>query len=424
MWQNVKKKYIKQTEQVLGIFFAVLIFLIPTNLFKILDEAQGYVNGLQVDYLIPKLYLSDFVILSLAAYFFYVLLKQNKIFTKETLKTYIPILLLILLQLFKTEPAVGILFLFRITLLIFIGITILSNTKLSKILHSKLTKFFLFFTILFQGGIALIQFIKQSSVASYYFLGETNLLAFAGIAKGTWGNYEYILPYGTTAHPNILAGSLSILFLVYLVNFFDRKAKLELIQMLLALLTTGLVIVATQSITAGITLVLGLLLFFVPDQKLSVIKTKALPLSILVILITGFLLAQTDFSSNSLKRRAYLNQAAISAFEHNPIWGVGVQQFPAVVEKYSAVDEVVRFTQPAHNVGLLVLSELGLIGIFLIILTADQLIQTQKNLKFNPKLVLSTIPILALDHYLYTIQTGLLLLWLITLFSLSHHQEE
>lgn len=397
--------------------FSLLIFLIPSNLFKILDDNRGYVNGLQIDYLISKLHASDVMLVALAVFLFFSN-KKTRFYSGLNLKIVALAGMLVALQFFSPFPEVGLLFLARIVVTSYVALNLVQQHQKS-ILKSQLTKFTLVGTMVFQSVVSLLQFIKQSSVASYWFLGETNLLAFAGIAKGEWGNYEYILPYGTTAHPNVLAGILAVFFLIYLHKFLDLKKQIDIISGLaLGTLCLG-VIVITQSYSAGLTLAIGIILYFKP---INYVHQKALPLIALFTIGTGMLFTQIDFNSLSFSRRGYLNSAAIAAFENNLVWGVGLHQFSGIVEKYSPVAEVVRFTQPAHNVPLLALAELGIVGIFIVWLLYQEMLGKMSKFELQPTLFICLIPILALDHYLYTIQSGILLFWLVCLFSLERRR--
>ena len=95
----------------------------------------------------------------------------------------------------------------------------------------------------------------------------------------------------------------------------------------------------------------------------------------------------------------------------HPVWGVGMGNFVTNAEQYSSSTEVVRFVQPVHNLPLLILTETGLLGLILIYL----ILQTS-SIKFQKSLALSLIlltSIILLDHYLLTIQSGVLLLIII-----------
>jgi len=94
-------------------------------------------------------------------------------------------------------------------------------------------------------------------------------------------------------------------------------------------------------------------------------------------------------------------------FDH-PILGVGMNNFVVNLEKYALTKEVVRFIQPVHHVGLLWLSQTGLLGVIWLISLGQKM---SKQIKISLSLtILVLLPILSLDHYLLTIQTGMILM--------------
>ena len=71
--------------------FGLIIFLIPSNLFFKVLESSAYVNGLLIDYLIPKLYLSDLVIFALFSWW---VIDHQKTILKKFKKTIKKVVLL------------------------------------------------------------------------------------------------------------------------------------------------------------------------------------------------------------------------------------------------------------------------------------------------------------------------------------------
>ena len=108
-------------------------------------------------------------------------------------------------------------------------------------------------------------------------------------------------------------------------------------------------------------------------------------------------------------------------FQDNLMLGVGLNTFTAKVESYTSNPEVVRFIQPVHHIGYLLVAETGLLGIVLMASVLILLIRHKKikdTSLFNKRfLFLSTLPIMVLDHYLLTNQTGLLLLVLLVAYN-------
>ncbi len=396
------------------LLLAGLIFSIPSNLFKTFLLETAYVRGLQVDYLIPKFHLSDIFLLTL--FFVLIFRAENRKFLTKIIRNipYKPTLgilgtLLILQQITSEHPIVSILFLLRILILAITGLIITSDTHLLK---SQITITTVKITVIFQSLLAWYQYLSQGSLFNYYFLGETNLNAYAGIAQSSLLGVQKILPYGTTAHPNVLAGILTI-FSLFIFNNFSKNSKTKLTEILILILSSSTILL-TQSVSAILGLLLGVAVIVINKKKLFVYTPKKiaiffLVLSALTILLLTQITDQTVINSNSVLRRNFLNSAAIAILQKEPFTGVGFQNFTAYLEKNSTNQEVVRFIQPAHSVLLLFLSEAGLIGTTFFLLLILPYLKKNRKIR-HPEYLLALLPILALDHYLLTIQSGLLLL--------------
>lgn len=378
-------------------FFIILTFSL--NLFYKISLDGAYVHGLLVDYLIPKVYLAEFFL--------------------------IPFLLLSLVQLGKIKLPTSFCFL----VLLFLLRQLLSDSALAAFTHLlHLIEFFLFFkvisrdalfksklgqkftnaalltTIIFQSFLAFYQFIFQKSLLAYQFLGETNLRDLANISRAQFSFGEKILPYGSTAHPNILAGIVIILSILLI-----RKASTVLWLRFLLIANALLIVFLTQSFSALITLILFgvyLLLEKVKDKKTIIVLIYYFFLLFLPYLLSK--LIETSFENDSIERRVYLNQAALEMFKENTFFGVGINNFTLNLEKYSTQinsREVVRFVQPVHNLLFLFLAEGGLLLLMLMWLMIRQL----KIDKFYQKSLI-ILALASLDHYLFSQFSGLGLL--------------
>ena len=455
------------------------IFLVPSNLFFKFFESSAYVNGLLVDYLIPKLYLSDLPILLILSLWqiqtFEVQKFKKKVQSKlknlslVTSMTLITLIALLALNLFSSaKPLASLWYFFKLMEMGLFGWFLFQYRHL---LTHKIILLSFLSSLVFQSLLAIYQFHTQSSFLNYLFLGEPNLSNYIGLAKGIFNGVEQILPYGTTAHPNILGGFIVFYWFISTkltssrLRIKDLKFKIfYLITSVFAAYTLWL----TQSVSAWLALLISTIMYsFNPiiDKSrksfrfcLPAVKAGFLVSGFLIFLISPFainLLATKYPANKSLTRRATLNQAATAMFIANPLTGVGLNNFTARAEEYLPKKEVARFVQPVHHLGLLILSETGLLGLIIIIFILFMFIQKhqalstklqtksnnqntkiQKNhlkfvnlnfgncLGFVPRgslwgiwdlgfLVL--LPLAALDHYLLTNQTGLLLLILFTI---------
>lgn len=401
---------------------SALIFAIPSNLFFILTEKYSYVNGLRIDYLLPKFYLSDIIIFTLITW---VILSQQIIFPK--IKYQKNILLIVatfsffIFQLFAKETQIVAWQIFKI---LEMAILVFILNKIWPKLKSKIVLISLNLVLIFQSIIGILQFINQKSVAGYWLLGEPNLSKQIGLAKQVIFGQNLTLPYGTTAHPNVLAGFIVILLILNMILL--KKSNLEkrsLIPIIFSSILGLAALFLTSSWSAWLVIIVAILI-----SKIRLSTRQLILLSIVgwiasLLLITKF--GNFNATNNqSFLRRQYLNQAAIMMFIDHPLTGVGLNNFTTRVEKFSPTREVVRFTQPAHHTPLLILSEIGLLGILIAIFWILKL--ERQWIKAFATTSAIILPILVLDHYLVTLQTGNLLftLLLINIKSFSNpHQK-
>ena len=327
---------------------------------------------------------------------------SKKKITFKSSQLYLPsilVSLIIIRQIFTPYPLAAMWYLFK---LIEIGLLVwflITHQKLLKKLAVHLT---IIASVWFQSLLSLWQFLTQKSLLGFSFFGEPNLSNSIGLAKDIWWNTGRVLPYATAAHPNILGGVLAIFNLILIKLVLGTEKKWLKILTGSTIFLATLVIVLTQSISAILTLIIGLVL--ITRKKID--STMCVFCGAIFFILTPLLisLAATHLKNDdSLTRRAYLQTAATNMFWDKPILGTGLNQFTARVEEYSDNQEIVRFIQPVHHVGILWLAETGVLGILLIW-------ALNKKLRIN-KIVLPLLiilPIATLDHYLLTQQSGLL----------------
>jgi len=381
-----------------------LVFVLPSNLFFVLTRQGSYVNGISVDYLLPKFYLSDLLLIVLSLWLWFMgTIKLKPVFSFFRANKLLLTLgiLVIFRQFFATAPFGAIwqtVKLLEIAWFCFLLGQIWSKINKSWLISSVSLALF------FQSGLGLLQFFNQKSIAGYWLFGEPNLNNQIGLAKQVLLGQNLTLPYGTTAHPNVLAGFISVALLAFFICWRPRLLNKYQAVVLTASIATGIVCLwFTQSWSAMVTLIWGIIFLKIFKAKLwSKLWLVIFFTSIPVTLILGQQAQQT-----SLYRRGYLLEAGLKMFLAKPIFGQGINNFVYHVEAFSPTREVVRFVQPAHHVPILFLAEWGILGLlflFLIWQKADH-----DNKAAFLKTVTILLPILVLDHYLYTLQTGLLL---------------
>lgn len=393
--------------------WGVFLFSLSSNWFFKVVQPSSYVYGLLVDYLIPKLYLFDFLALGLVGSW---LVWENHHFRQvvsEYWRTHRQLVLILSfgwLAMISVQPT-GWNWLSLVTTT---RLVVMATLALFLVSHQSLLKaaswwWWVVGALGFQSLLALYQAIAQRALIGYSLLGEPALERGFGLAKTVWNGRELILPYGTTPHPNILAG----LIVMGLVALWSQRPQVRSRSYQASLLViTGLSLFTlwlTQSVSAWLSLVTLCLVWlfnlpFIP-QKIAPAARHNLIISVLgFFLLSPLMLKQAALrwpDQPSLTRRDLLNEAAIIAWQNNPFFGLGSGQFTAKVENYSQSREVVRFVQPAHHVGLLWLSEYGLAGVVWVAVVG-WLVSSQSSLKKNVIGLAVLLPLASLDHYLLT----------------------
>ncbi|MFZ1721083.1 MAG: O-antigen ligase family protein [Microgenomates group bacterium] len=398
---------------------AFFVFTIPNNLFIKWVTPEAYVRGLLIDYLIPKVYLSDIVI------FFMLLLLISQINFKKIInslnfKTALhspkiaPITFVLLFSgiqiLFSNTPIATAWFLIQIVLA---ALVVLFMMQFEPYIAKKTILYSLSFTILFQSLLGWYQYLEERSLFGFWFFGEPNLTQYSGIAKTSFGTIERVLAYGTTAHPNVLAGTLTLLWYCYFLLSKKNHWSIGILGFVVIS-----IIFLTESMTGGL-LFVGIISSIIWRKQLEKVLTKhakKLIAFFILCLCVGIPLV-LQFSERilivdeSFSRRIALNDIALDLFMKKPLTGSGLNSFTASFEQVEKIDEVVRFVQPAHNVAYLLLAETGILGVLLLLFLYS--ISTIKDRSIILFLMVLLLPVLALDHYLITLHTGRLSIALI-----------
>ncbi len=391
--------------------FLVLLFL-PTQLGKHFWPQFAYLFSLKIDYLSPTIYFWDILVVGLLAIF---LLQGHKV-NRQALNLVLVFLLLLSLSLFQIVFGTPV----NLGAGVFRMEQYLAASLLGIYLASKRIEEFrgvLFYSlasaVFLQSSIALLEFINGSSIGLWV-LGERSFtLSTPAIAKFDFYGREFLRPYATLPHPNVLAAFLLIgLMLLMLIKPVSYLAK-RLLEG--ATLLGGLTVILTASRVA---ILAGLLL------GLVFLKRTGLAILILsLVILSPFIFTRftslLSFDNLSLLRREELIEISLIKFTQKPLLGVGLNNFI-----YSGADSLLvgpnRFLQPVHNIYLLSLVEVGVVGTLgLFIFCAIPIwgLWKRKSLK-EAKILLTVWVLIAFlgmfDHYFLTLPQGyrmLMLVW-------------
>lgn len=370
------------------LFFLTLLFL-PTQLGRHFWPDFSFVYSLRVDYLSPAIYFWDLLALALVCLWIF----RKPSVNKQALNLFFLFMLALSFSLFNAgNPAAGFVRLEQYGIAGLFGVYLASQKKEAPeagVGHKIWLPLFLGITA--QALIAVVQTLSGSTIG-LWILGERSFtITTAGIAKFDFYGREFLRPYATFPHPNVLAGYL----LVTAVLLSGKKAFWPVVVS-----AVGITLAMSRTaITAG----------FVMLLLLAQRKWKIFAL-IIILLLSPVLFTRFssifNFDSISLLRREELLGAAWELFLKNPFFGIGLNNFiPALAD--NLVTGPSRFLQPVHNIFLLTLAESGLFGLAgLIIFMAYPLIKSR-----NFCIWLTIIFLGLFDHYFLTLPQGYRLLF-------------
>lgn len=296
-------------------------------------------------------------------------------------------------------------------------------------------KEFLLSTIVFMGAInaiiAILQFCLQSSLG-LNILGESPLTIDAwGVAKSVAYETTFVRGYGLFPHPNVLAGILVIVSLLnlYLLNKTIQSRSKILLYISFFLISAG--IFASLSRAGILAFGFGLITWWginLLSRNYKVVKQIFISVLWLLILTYTFLpwlSARATWNDSAVIERGIFNNAAIETIRDNWLIGTGPGSNLIVLHEKLISEYDYWLIQPVHNYFLITISELGLIGVLILIIilyflglilikTLSRLKQKDINIEWGIALTSIAVTLFILfwfDHYFYTIWPAQILLW-------------
>lgn len=296
------------------------------------------------------------------------------------------------------------------------------------------------YMIIFSGTLqsiwAIIQFLLQRSL-NLRILQESILSPAApGVAKIVINGQKHIRAYGGFPHPNILAGFLLLTITVTLLTLlsynyyrkitlftYDHYSKITLFLIIsLFVQLAGFILAGSISALSGLILSIFIIITLFPYKhfkKLTLVcynhysKITLVLISFVILgIISGIVyLRSADIlqNKNSIAERVEqfnTSKAIIFSDFKNAVVGIGTGNYVDYManmdfKTYVNSSEPWK-KQPVHNTFMLILTENGAAGLILFIVFLFLII-------YEAPLVISLLPILFMDHYLYTMQQGMLI---------------
>ncbi|MEK7147175.1 MAG: O-antigen ligase family protein [Patescibacteria group bacterium] len=298
--------------------------------------------------------------------------------------------------------------------------------------------------------IGAAQFYYQKSLG-LRFLGESFLgPAVKGVAKIDVEGGHFLRAYGTFPHPNILAAFLLLgLFALYYFWLnrpikgrpFSALKQLFFGDLLIAFglfaILLGLVLTFSRAgwLIAGL-LSVAFIIYLGIDKNY---RKQGLRLFMLLFAICYMLYAifgwaiaprvQISFGESAVSQRLTYNQLGFDLIKNHPVGiGIGNQTIFAVENNFYqniGMNESWQW-QPIHNIYLLIASEISIMGLAVFLMFIASLIfrkfKTQNSKLFNflnldfgiPFIMLVSLLLFGFfDHFLWTLQPGRLMFWLV-----------
>ncbi len=415
-WQKMSK-----------ILLFLLLCLIPTQLGKHFWFDWSMVLGIRIDYLSPTFYLIDLVWTGLLISNFQFLISNKKqIFNKKNL---IILLFIIINILVAQNRWIAIYKWIRVGQLVWFGFFVYKNKDLVK----RMLIWVLPIWICIESVLAIGQIAKGGSLNGFWWwLGERSFdFNTIGIAQMSMANYGIVRAYGTFSHPNSLAGFLLVSLVLWVKYksspnpFFDKTGPYFNNINWWGVVWFGIVgIILTGSRTVWFLGVLSL--FWLLWGRFKVIKNKGKMLLLVIIMLFG-VYKMIDYNypiqnflggwdENGLLKRGQLNLAAIEMVKKSPLFGVGLNNFLVNLPDYQYNNQIFWF-QPVHNIGLLLLSEIGVFGLivfgsqFVFVNKIKRIITSKEKTTW---LIFGIIFVTGMvDHYWFTLPQNMWLLALI-----------
>ncbi|MFA5129149.1 MAG: O-antigen ligase family protein [Patescibacteria group bacterium] len=289
---------------------------------------------------------------------------------------------------------------------------------------AKLMWAFVFSAVL-QAGLGLWQFLSQSTF-SFKWLGMAfHNPAVPGTVVVETAVRRWLRAYGALPHPNMLAGFLAaaMFFSFRLYQKIGYGVKKIFIPVIFSILSLGLFATFSKSVilSFSVVLILSWLLFFIFKQsrefKIDLLKFTLIFLIIAVIFFAIFwepvetrILGTERLEIKSTTERLSYFGEAWQLIKSHPVFGVGLGNYTLAVHNEINPNLQSWDYQPVHNIYLLGLAELGIIGFILWLVLIFFVIKKLPITNYQLPIIFLIIGFF--DHYLWTLYFGVMLFWL------------
>ncbi len=290
-----------------------------------------------------------------------------------------------------------------------------------------------------QSCLAIWQFFIQYIPANKWLGLAEHISSVPGTIILETVDQRWMRAYGSLPHPNMLGGFLlvGILLLLWLSLRVKKYTHRILLFTATIITTTGLFFSFSRSawIATVITCAISLMYTAYKKEFVSFAKqgfivlvscfTLIALLGIFGDLAYSRIFPSTELEYTSIDLRLTFGQQALTVIQNNPIGGVGIGNYILGVHQFVNSMWPGWYYQAVHNIYLLSVAELGFIGGGVFILALVVLVVGTAISKLSSSRMVLTLPFIGLliigitDHYLWTIEFGLVLLFIAIAFSMK-----
>ena len=411
---------IKTKSPVVGSLLYILITLpfnityqLPTDV--LFFHTDPYVSGIATNYLIPTISILDLgICLLIASYVYEFGLKHVEILLHNYSMWILLFACYLALSAVLNSSILTLLNGGRLILGFVCLILAIDFFKLQK--HKGFWKYMLIallVSVLIQGIIGVLQ-LKAGTSLGLGLLGESQIVGgMQGSSFVTLNNEVFLRAYGTFPHPNILGGYLVMCLLISLYLYMREDFRWKRGVMFLGILSSVFVVFTFSRICIVLVLIVWLVFLFFS----FVVKKKGMYSFSIGLLVERFLNLLSG-SDTSWSDRVNLIRSSFVVIRENWLMGIGLGRFTKGMENdIPLTSNGVMLIQPVHNVPLLMVSELGVMGTLLYcVLLGSILLRNVKRMGWFKWLVIFVIVVIGcFDHYLFSLPQGMVIGGIFTL---------
>ena len=277
---------------------------------------------------------------------------------------------------------------------------------------------------LVQISLALVQFINQNVFSSKWLGIAAQNVFQVGVSVVETAEGRILRLYGSFSHPNIFAGYLVFLIFVLFVLYFSSKNfwQKNLILFISSLATMTLYFTFSRAAWISLLINLILLVIFIFKKAAKNFRTPFFEFFglVLIIFVMFSVLTARDFlvrieargrlENISVKERMLNFDRGQEIVKKNFLLGVGLGNYSwELFKKYPNLTS--WDYQPIANIYLLILAELGLVGL-LLFLSMVLFVFLRLGFNVHTPILASLLFVGLFDHWLFSLSFGILLFYL------------